>query len=101
MWHAVFYFSPVLDDHHAICCPDRVRAMSEEDARFAVQRAGKLYLLYLTAGECATDVADGRLAIPSASRRCLPGLYVSRFDAVPLIAFIAAKETNYGTEANG
>lgn len=26
---------------------------------------------------------------------------VSRFDAAPLIAFIAAKETNYGIETNG
>ena len=26
---------------------------------------------------------------------------LSRFDAAPLIAFIAAKETNYGTETNG
>ena len=28
-------------------------------------------------------------------------LDVSRFDAAPLIAFIAAKETNYGTETYG
>ena len=28
-------------------------------------------------------------------------LDVSRFDAAPLIAFIAAKETNYGIETNG
>ena len=28
-------------------------------------------------------------------------LDVSRFDAAPLIAFIAAEETNYGTETNG
>ncbi len=28
-------------------------------------------------------------------------LDVSRFDAAPLIAFIAAKETNYGTETDG
>ncbi len=26
---------------------------------------------------------------------------LSRFDAAPLIAFIATKETNYGTETNG
>lgn len=28
-------------------------------------------------------------------------LDVSRFDAAPLIAFIAAKETNYGNETHG
>ncbi|NRB33046.1 MAG: hypothetical protein HRU27_20905, partial [Rhizobiaceae bacterium] len=30
-----------------------------------------------------------------------PEVDLSRFDAAPLIAFIAAKETNYGTEKDG
>ena len=33
--------------------------------------------------------------------RALALMDVSRFDAAPLIAFIAAKETNYGTETDG
>src|SRR6056297_3994400 len=36
---------------------------------------------------------------PRGRRR--PDLDLSRFDAAPLIAFIAAKETNYGNETNG
>jgi hypothetical protein len=30
-----------------------------------------------------------------------PNLDLSRFDAAPLIAFIATKETDYGTETDG
>ena len=63
---------------------------------------------------CRTD--DGRAfrtlnIIDEYSRECLAirvdrklnagNVDVSRFDAAPLIAFIATKETNYGTETNG
>ena len=33
--------------------------------------------------------------------RLVDPLYVSRFDAAPLIAFIATEETNYGIETDG
>ena len=36
-----------------------------------------------------------------ANKRPKPEVDLSRFDAAPLIAFIAPKETDYGTETDG
>lgn len=64
---------------------DAVRVFAEEGQRFAVTVVGAL--------SGAGPIVDPDLAILS--------LDLSRFDAAPLIAFTATKETDYGTETNG
>jgi 1-acyl-sn-glycerol-3-phosphate acyltransferase len=43
----------------------------------------------------------GAVVAARATGRAIRPMDLSRFDAAPLIAFIAAKETNYGNETDG